>query len=244
MKALYARAGRALHESGGRLLLIEALLLTLLLVPAYTLPIGTASLLWSSFGASEALGIWIFAGTVLLLLLITLFLATPLIMGLFLIAGRLVAGEDTALADLFEAFSSWKHYGNALRVGKQFFFSVSLLFLLLFGAFFALEFVVADSDVLASLVAASLPPLSVAWYFFVPHFGNAAAQLVGGNWRRHSYREGLLFRARFFLWILLGALTLGLLLLADVLPRMLVAYFEDRTTDLTEDGSLPSFSDK
>lgn len=246
MKSIYARSGRALYECGGRLLLVEMLLLVLLLVPAYSLPLSAAALLTVSLGTSELLQILILSGTVLFLLLISLFLTTPLVMGLFFAAGRLASGKTAVLGDLFHAFSSWRRYGRALRAGKRFFLLTSLLVLLLFGGAFVIDSFLSEGMIALLLPVSAFPLGIVAAYFFVPLFGNSAMRFSDTDgWRKCTYGEGLRFRAHFFLWILLGVLTFGILLLADVLPRMLIAYFEERTpNDIKEDGTAPSLSDK
>lgn len=235
----YREAGQILGSNGNRLLLIEAILISLLTVLLYVFLCDTYVILlgywmygtdlWLSVVLSVLLGV--------LISLLTLFFTIPLLIGLFGLAGDVEQGRACVLADLFSPFSSAKTYRRALalswgafwRLGLTvlavsltchvgvLFFEGSLLAGLICGVAVAVEILVG-----LWLCGKCFSSLSVAHSSDVPI--KDAREYAKGIWRM-CRTGGAIFVLNLLPRILLGLLTLGVLLLWDTLPRMLVAYF-------------------
>ncbi|MBE6589283.1 MAG: hypothetical protein E7643_03815 [Ruminococcaceae bacterium] len=241
----YRWAGQLLSKVGGRLLLIEALLILLLFVPVYCMLASVAELLLYAVGEVLFWAVLISAVTTLLLLAVTFFLVLPMLLGLFCISARLFRGEHVVLADLFEAFSSRARYREALNAGRATFVGGALLYVLLSALGFAFERLLPQAPLNGVLCAIALGGICLCFYLFFPFLGKRVFRFATGKERKgRTYSAGLRTRARFLPWILLGLVTFGILLLADVLPRMLTACFAQLKNDIKEDGTAPSLSDK
>lgn len=235
----YREAGQILGLGGNRLLLIEAILLALLTVLLYVFLCNTyfallgywigGDVLWLSIALEVLLGF--------LISLLTLFFTLPLLIGLFGLAGNIERGRACVLADLFAPFSSAQAYRRALvlawgafwRFGLivlavmltchlgMYFFPGSLLAGLLCGVAVAIEIFVG-----LMLCVKRFASMAVALYEETPlsHARAAALELT-----RMCRTGGAIFILNLLPRILLGLLTLGVLLLWETLPRMLVAYF-------------------
>lgn len=235
----YREAGQILGSNGNRLLLIEAILISLLTVLLYVFLCDTYMILlgywiygvnlWLSVALSVLLGV--------LISLLTLFFTFPLLIGLFGLAGDMEQGRTCVLADLFAPFSSVQTYRRALalswgafwRLGLivlaviltcnvgVLFFEGSLLAGLICGVAVAVEIFVG-----LWLCGKCFSSLSVAHTSEMPI--KAAREYAKRSWRM-CRTGGAVFVLNLLPRILLGLLTLGVLLLWETLPRMLVAYF-------------------
>ena len=237
-RQLREEAGIVLSRSSNRLKLIEAILICLI-------PLLPNQLLFSVYEivtARSLLPQWLplplftglFAGAVILLnLLFTL----PLLTGLLEMAAKMERGKFTSLADLFVAFSSGKCYGRALLISLDTGLRIVLFGLLIFGAH-RLCFTVLPGGILWGtlftllvILAAFVWLLVIARRSMRPFFifsEECSLRQSRKSARRMSRAAFRNFFHRFFgflPWILLSFLTVCILLLADVLPRMLIAYF-------------------
>lgn len=237
--AAYREAGQILGSRGNRLLLIEAILISLLTVMLYVFVCDTYMIL---------LGFWIY-GTELWLSLVlqillgllisalTLFFTLPLLIGLFGLAGNLESGHDAALADLFAPFSSSKSYRRALGFAWGAFWRLGLIVLcVILTCRVGVSFF--EGSLLAGLacgIAVAVEVLLGLWLcgkcfssMFVAQTSDQPIKLARAYakrmWRM-CRTGGALFVLGMLPRILLGLLTLGVLLLWDTLPRMTVVYF-------------------
>jgi len=227
-------AGEILAQKGNRLLLIEAILILMLNVPLYLFWNGALTLCTELANASADTEMWssvmveVYA---LLTALTAFFLTLPSVIGLFGFAKKIACGENPVLAELFEPFSSAKCYARTLKIAWSTFWRLGLTVIAL---------------LLTSWIFSGVSPLfsglllffeSVgAIFLWIRRFYHPAEALArseseeGGRmpeWdpSKHTYGAALGFFRYFLPWILLGLVTFGVLLLWDVLPQMLVAYF-------------------
>lgn len=230
---LYRDAGDILSRRGSRILLVEAWCVGLILVPLYMLLFEACMLLpVPLFGMFDGvLLFWI--GAVLLTLLLTL----PYFSGILGLACALTRGEDAVLADVFAPFSSFRSYGKALWISFGIFWKLWLIFDLATGICY-LTATHAPGNILAAILAALLVICEVLLGFVLCLFrfpylyaaicddeGWHAARKKAKRMARACPTGGVMFFLCYVPRIVLGVLTVGILLLADVLPRMCVSYF-------------------
>ncbi len=235
---VHREAGQILSRRGNRLLLIEAWMVLLVMLPLYSL---VGSVIWAIpqewiGNESAALVRWAFYGC--FLLAFSLFATLPLFVGLLGMAERMERDEETVLADLFLPFSSRRRYVRALRI------SFGILWrgiLAILPAIVTVTVVTrfANGNTLAALICAALVLAEIAlgvvlWlrHFFAPY---ADISNMDGIPPRHpqdasalrqtAWREGARFWFGYLPHIVLGVLTVGIYLFAETLPRMCVAYF-------------------
>ena len=236
----YREAGQILSLRGNRLLLIEAILLSLLVVLLYSFFCDTYMVLFG-FLIYEPSYLWLSIILIVLLAvllsLLTWLFTLPLLIGLLGLAGDVEAGHSPMLADLFAPFSSSRCYRRALALSWGAFWRFGLIVLAVsltctVGAvFFA-------GSLLAGLICgvAVMVEISLGVWLVSKCFSTVAVSLgndrpirdvrryAKGMWRT-CRMGGALFVLHMIPRILLGLLTLGILLLWETLPRMLVAYF-------------------
>ena len=238
-RAANQRAGELLSQNGNRLLLIEALAVTLLFVAVYLL------LNYACMAALTLFEHWNFAAHLtvtlfyLTLFAVTLFLVLPTVVGFCYLAERMQAGETPVLIDLFRFFESGERYVLALTVSGR--------------LLWRLTAIVTVTEVTQALCVAFLPigfPSVLLCAFLMSaeillgiilllcEFPMLHLCLRYGDDNEEMEERAMLLlehcsvrhAARFFLGflpqILLGLLTCGVLLIADTLPRMSIAYFE------------------
>ncbi len=235
----YREAGQILSIHGNRLLLIEAILLSLLTVLLYTFFCDTYVILlgywmygvdlWISIALKVLLGV--------LISLLTVLFTLPLLIGLFGLAGDMERGRACVLADLFAPFSSGQSYRRALSLSWGAFWRFGLIVLAVslacnVGIFFF------EGDLLAGLVCgvAVAVEIFVGLWFCGRCFSSMATAHMTNlpirearDYAKETWRMcrtgGAIFVLQMLPRILLGLLTFGILLLWETLPRMLVAYF-------------------
>ena len=235
----YREAGQILSLHGNRLLLIEAILLSLITVLLYTFFCDTYTILlgywmygidlWLSIALKVLLGV--------LISLLTVLFTLPLLIGLFGLAGEMERGRVCVLADLFAPFSSRKAYRRALALSWGAFWRLGLIVLAV-GLTSNVGISFFEGNILAGLacgVAVAfeiIVGLGLAGKCFSTMAAAHATDLPIGEARRYakemwwSYRAGgAVFVLQMLPRVLLGLLTFGILLLWDTHPRMLVAYF-------------------
>lgn len=239
-RMLRRRAGEILSRRGNRLLLMEALIVLLLLIGVCT-TISYAFFALSMWAAQDAVRSLLLAIVyVFVLAAMMLFLMLPMLYGLVFMACRMCADEETVLADLFQAFSSRTRYLRALRLGRAVFGWLLLIAAVILFTSFA--FVLLLPPVLpVRLLCGVLTGMEgvgglmlLLRYYPVPwgivHMEElpyhevcvlARQRVSDPLWHGWRYICG------FLPWILLGLLSFGIFLLADVLPRMLLGYVVD-----------------
>ncbi len=230
-KKLHRSAGEVLAANANRLRLIEACMicavpLMLLFLISSMLQGGVAELL------SQALAVRVWAVELAFgafVLLFVFFLLLPLFAGLLWMAARMEAGEETELPELFAPFSSGTAYRAALTSSWSVLWRIGLPIAGGIGIWQGMAWLFAGKPVGGVLAVLLMLPLLSLWLILI----------MGGFWkpyvillrtREHErmcpYARSMGFR--FWLgwlpWLLLSWLTVGILLLADVLPRMLISY--------------------
>ncbi|MBR3895045.1 MAG: hypothetical protein IKJ35_07855 [Clostridia bacterium] len=233
-------ASEILAQNGNRLLLIEAILLVMMNLPLYVMLDTATSLIiaWIDFSVgSTVLPYVTLTLHFVLVSLLALFLTLPSIIGLLDFARLIARGEAPVLADLFAPFTSPKAYFHALALGASAFWRIALIVLgtaamkLLFQPAVDFGFPVYLRDLLLffGVIGALL-----LWARRFPVLAVALTERISPQRAKERLREmpeqidssaGYGFFMGFLPKILLGLVTFGVLLLWDVLPQMLLAYF-------------------
>ncbi|MBE6633656.1 MAG: hypothetical protein E7620_04845 [Ruminococcaceae bacterium] len=167
-------------------------------------------------------------GWLLRQLLIVLF-ALPLWVGALSMASRAESGEEIVLAEVFDGFSGGKRYRTSLAISWSVYWRVGILAV---GIRFLALVILGERGGLARgiLLIIALALFGFLWsaLAFRGFFGVYACLRPSPSVRK------MLPYARSLAWgyllaylprLLLSLLTFGVLLLADTLPSMLVAYF-------------------
>ena len=235
----YREAGQILSLHGNRLLLIEAILLSLITVLLYMFFCDTYTILlgYWMYGIDLWLSILLKVLLGVLISLLTLFFTLPLLIGLFGLAGDMETGRVCVLADLFAPFSTRKEYRRALSLSWGAFWRFGLIVLVVsltcnIGVYFF------EGSLLAGLacgVAVVVEIFVGLWLCGRCFASMASAHMTDLPIRaaradaKRSWRTcrtgGASFVLQMLPRILLGLVTFGILLLWETLPRMLVAYF-------------------
>ncbi len=236
-RAAYGEAGEILSRKSNRLKLIEGLLFCFtffifaLLLREACLQIAAvlASSQWAKILLSVAGGL-LFWGSLLLVI-------GPLLVGLLQMAERMAKDDDVFLGDLFCPFASEKQYLRALIVLFPLYWKFAVFCWFPNIAFNALLSYFGESLFLiipGAIVLAALPVVwallalrgfarlsfLLQWRMPLLAAGRANRQIAGA-----SFSGGVSWWLRFLPRILLGFLTVGILLVFDVFPRMLISYF-------------------
>lgn len=234
VRASAKRSGERLAQNGNRLLLIEALLVCLLFVPLYMLLSTALSAILILIDPTTSLPYPIMAIFGVLFFAIALFLVLPTLLGFCAIAERVAHDRKTVLADLFCFFASRDRYFAALSLSARFLWKLTLCItavrLTVMTAVLFLPDTVWSTLLCALLIAAEILA-GIVWELS----GFPLLYLLLCREEEEWAEGAILFCApalcalRFFggflPQLLLGLLTCGVLLVADTLPRMAVAYF-------------------
>lgn len=254
----YTEAGDVLSKNGRRLVLIEAWMISLILLPLYVLTYMTLDLILCVPFLESPSWLLLYQGDLYGMLAgaITLFLTVPLLLGIFLMASRAERGEDIALFELFAPFSTRAAYRRCLGLSFGFCWRVGLLVWTVSLTYRITEALFSGS-VPAGVICALLILCEITVglslllrSFFVlfaatqkPMCACSDPRAEGFRMGRTCYAGGTVFTICMVPRLLLGLLTVGILLLADTLPRMCVAYFRycryinERMIPLEEDRS-------
>lgn len=257
--ALYFReanrkAGEILSQNANRLKLIEGLLFcitffffALLLCEAGAQTAALAVAEWQVLLLSIA-GDLLYWGILLLVVM-------PLFVGLLNMAERMARGCDVFLPDLFLPFASGKRYLRALIVlwplywkFGVFYWFPGILLRALVSLFGQIPWLLASGAGVLLLLAIVWLLLALRgfvrlsfllqWRMPLLAAGRANRQIAGT-----SFSGGGLWWLCFLPRILLGFLTIGILLIADVIPRMMISYFRyaGRMTDFAFSSEEPNY---
>lgn len=214
-----AKADAILARGANRLLLIEAILIVCVFVALFISLESATALLLTTLTENELLSSLLPAVTSLIYFVLGIFFAAPVVLGLFRLAERMQAGEDPVLLDLFYYLSSRERYVQGLRVTWLGSLKVVLMIL-----------IVDTVNILCPLawlsgILKALVILLFTLWMLLP-YSKLYSRLrttdkparIGGGLRLVWF---------FFPWLLLGLVSIGLLLVLDVFPRMLLTYFCD-----------------
>lgn len=233
MAEISKESGAILAQRGNRLLLIEGWMILLLSVFLYTLIDAITRFAAELIGLSAALSVLLSLSAMLLPLL---FLTLPLFIGLMGMAHAMVEGREVLLSELFSPFTSARQYGRTLalsfailwRLGGLLALSVltlegllwigdgTLIFGLLGGFLILIEWAVG-----LLLSARAFPMMALS--YLLPRASLREVRRMRARFPSPVY-HGTAFCIRQLPSFLLGVLTVGILLLADWLPRTSISY--------------------
>lgn len=228
-----------LAQRGNRLLLIEAILLTVLNVPLHIVLYNAMALVTAFIELTTDSAVWsgwMLAIYAVLAVAVAFLITLPSVIGLFDFARRLACGESLALSELFAPFFSSQCYGRALKIAWRVFWRAGLTVLIICLTVWLLPLIFGESFPGALVVLIAVAQGLVGALLWTRRFGGMAVAMLAEHSRtvermpsrdvpRHAARMARGFFFGFLPWILLGLVTFGVLLLWDVLPRMLIAYF-------------------
>ena len=234
-RAVRMEASEILAVNANRLKLIEALCLSLLVVPLYL----SVQALFAAFAYEfvmipSPVWMWIEKTTVFF---VTLLITIPLGMGVFGMAEKMERGEETLLPDLFLPFSSWLRYVKSVWLAWKIMWLPALLYFLLWGGIeLCNALIVNEKDLRMTKIylcggVIAIGAFLIMCLFGLTFLGIRGERAEGSAARFSKASHSTRFRGcdRFlglYLWrIFLGLLSVGIYLLMDVLPEMLVAYF-------------------
>lgn len=240
MRQLRSRAGEILSERGNRLLLIEALAVSLVFFALYSSLAYACAAVTLIAPESMELTFGVTVAHALLTVLLTFLFAAPTLLGLFRIAGKMAVGEEAVLADLFFAFSSRQAYARAIATVRGILLRGAVVWFVCELTYLAFAYTVAPTlpnailcgiligmEVLGGLALLLLRyPLIFASLRF-EELPLPEAYVRAKEQTRFPLARGWRFVFGFLPHLLVGVLTLGILWIADTLPRMLIAYFVD-----------------
>ncbi len=246
--------GEILSQNGNRLKLIEgflfcvtAFIFALLLREAGLQMAALAVAGWQNVLFTVA-GDFLYWGFVLLVVM-------PLFVGLLGMAARMANDCNVYLPDLFLPFATGKKYLRALIVLWPLYWKFGVFYWFPGIAFNALISYFGRTPLLVILGAVVLGLLIAVWLLLglrgfvrlsfllqwrMPLLAaNRANRQIAGK----SFSGGGLWWLCFLPRILLGFLTVGILLVADVIPRMLISYFRyaGRMTDFAFSSEEPNY---
>ena len=231
MRTVQAESAQILANHANRLLLIEAICLVFLVIPLYYAILSLCRMAMLCF-ASVPLVMWYWSAFATYFLL-TLLLTLPLIRGLFEMAAKMENGEEVLLIDLFAPFRSIQAYlGAVYTAWRQIVIPTIMVLAISLSHYLAGELFV--SRTMVSLVGyAAMALILIACVFALELRFTLTAREVAGEHMPHLYQYSAWARTRhsdrfllaYLFRIFLGILSMGILLLWDVIPEMLIAYF-------------------
>lgn len=234
-QAVRREANEILSMNANRLKLIEALCLCMLLIPLYhALQTIFAALAYEFVVVPSPVWMWTEKATVFF---VTLLITVPMLLGVFTMAERMERGEESALIDLFYSFSSWSRYVKSVWVAWRIMWLPALVYFLLWGGIELCEaLIVNEKDLRMSTGFLWIFAIIIGLFGIFCRFGVIALEMRSktcpqtvAKFARFScgrrYRSFDKFLGRYLWRILLGCLSVGILLLMDVIPQMLIAYF-------------------
>lgn len=228
-RAVRMEASEILATNANRLKLIEALCLCLLLVPLY-LVVQTLfdALIYEFVMIPSPVWLWIEKATVFF---ITWLIALPLGLGVFGMAEKMERGEESLLSDLFAPFSSWLRYVKSVWLAwKIMWLPTALYYLFWCGSELCRALIVNEKDLKMARIYLWCGIILVSIPLLMRRFGVIYGGIKGERVSKSMaqvkrYRSCDKFLGCYLWRIFLGCLSVGIYLLMDVLPEMLIAYF-------------------
>ena len=212
-------ADAILAKGTNRLLLIEAILIVCVFVATFVSLQSATALLLSAIAQNEDLISLLSQVTSLLCFSLSVFFAAPVVLGLFRLAEQMQAGKSPVLLDLFYFLSSRERYMQGLHATCR--GSIKVILMVLFVNTINLVCPIAW---LGGILKAIVIVLSVFWMLFP--YSKLYSRLRTTD-KPTRLGGGIGFVWFFLPWLFLGLVSIGLLLVLDVFPRMLLTYFCD-----------------
>ena len=224
---LWRESGEVLSRGSNCLTMILAIMVAVTPLPLYQAILSVGSILMERAPKQTAL---IFGGIAISLFSISVFFALPLLVGLLRMASEMEQGRDVSLQDALGSFSDGRSYLDALRISAPLFGRLLILCAAEICATRLALSLVASRGVALLLGAVTVLGVFVLWFRFAARdFLRAylTLQTPSRPERMQPYARSLAVHYGWgsLPWLVLSLLTFGILLLADVLPRMLIAYF-------------------
>jgi len=225
---LRARTGEILARDGNRLLLIEAQSILLLVIAAYVLATYAISLVLFMHHDAELIAGAVSIALAVIVPLLGGFFVLPLVFGLFYMAQRMIDGVPCTPADLFFAFRSRKSYSLAMWGTFDVFVIGMVLYLGVCSIGIWAPAILTDARILAALILLALLILAVASAPFYTRVYDALCPCVVVHpTPLCRARRALRLLVGHLPGILLGLLTVGVTLVADAIPRILISRLID-----------------
>ena len=234
--SIRARSSEILAQSGNRFMLIEAICLCFLVMPVYY-GFYTMCFVLSATLSAVPMIVWEWLWGAILFFL-TLFVTLPLVQGVLGMASDMEQEKAVVLPDVFASFTSRKRYGKALWISWCFLWLPAVIGFVMWASFGLVDALIVNST-LATLLRVAVGFLEGAFglALLLLRFSKNAALLEDKAGfdeseapKKSKPTRRLLFGVRFwasyFLRILMGILSIGILLLMDVIPEMLLSYFQ------------------
>ena len=225
-------ADAILATGANRLLLIEAILIVCVFVSLFISLQSATVLLLSTFPEDGVLtSLLSYLPTVICVALIIL-LAAPVVLGLFRLAQQMQTGEEPILMDLFYFLSSRERYLQGLYFTRFASLKVALMILAVDTVNILWSTQIPDTPafrVLGGVLIALVIVVCIIWMLFPYSKLNSLLRNDDEPARVHG---GIRLVWFFLPWLLWGFVSIGILLVIDVLPRMLLTYFCDCNRNL------------
>lgn len=224
---LWRESGAVLSEGSNRLTMILAIMVAVSPLPVYQALLSVGSILITRHPEQADL---VYEGVALSMFCLTIFFALPLLFGLFRMASDMEQGREILLQDVLWAFSGGRAYRTAIRVSVSALWRILLLCTMEVAASRLVFSLRGGRGLLLTLWTVLIIGVFVLWYLLAARgFFQAfiALREPHAPERMQPYARSLAFH---YGWgslprIVLSLFTFGILFLADVLPRMLIAYF-------------------
>ena len=217
-----------LTKDANRLTLITAILIAASPLPLYLSVDSLFELvIFPQFGQR---GIWGIFLEFCLFLNLTFLITLPLWSGLGYLASQMEEENTPPLTDVFHAFSNKEAYGDALLNSTSMILKGTVLMAFEWGVILLTN--VLFENPLPKVILGVLLSIGVfiPWFlwasrsFLNPYLLNQSDE-VNSRMRPHAASVGKRYWLGYFPRLTLSLLTFGILLLADTLPEMLIAYF-------------------
>lgn len=235
--AVRHRAGEFLSTGENRLLLVGCVSILLVFVALYSTVIYTFVTILSCFEMGKMLFEALIAFFLIFLVGLTFLFTLPMLYGSVFVAFRITVGQRAFLTDLFYMLSSHRVYARFLVLSAPMGFRLLWLALgcllscrgiPLLGLPVLMEkFLVPCCCALLALLfcARSCRDFGTLYAAFrTPECSAQEIRRVMRKQKKQAFEVGSRYFFGFLPHILLGLVTFGLLLLADVVPRMLLTY--------------------
>lgn len=229
--SIRSRSSEILAQSGNRLVLIESICLCFLVIPIYYAFYIACAVLSATLAAVPMM-VWEWLWGAILFFM-TLFVTLPLVLGVLGIARAMEQGKAVVLPDVFASFTSRKRYGRVLWCSWSFLWLPAVIGFAMWASFALVDTLIVNSSLATLLyVAVGFLEGCLGLALLLLRFGKIAMLFDCESKAPKKIKPtlrllfGVRFYASYFLRILLGILSIGILLLMDVIPEMLISYFQ------------------
>ena len=234
-KMLWRESGEILSQNANRLKLIEATMICVTPLLLYqTLIAAYQGIILAAFDpVSEPLRAFFWEiGFWSVLSVFTLLFSLPLSTGLLGMAEDMEDGKESVLSDVFRAFTSARSYWRSLRISWALFWRFALVILTESVTYTLFDIFVPSLG--GKLLCVGVMILEAFLWLWLACFGffktyylakDLKAPVKRARMQSYTCSFSVFYWLHFLPWMLLSLVSFCILLLADLLPRMLLAYF-------------------